>query len=124
MVEIVNKPYSAELAKRLTPALGDYSADILGEIKRGESMIWEIGNTLYVVRIERDSQGLEMVVVVAVGANIKETAKRLIEQAHNIGCYSVRFHTSHKGLARLIALPFEEVERVYRLDVGGLHGSK
>lgn len=117
--EIVSKPYSAELAKRLAPALGDYSEAILGEIKRGESAIWEIGKTLYVVRIERDFHGLEMVIVAVVGADLKESAKRIVQQAHNIGCHSIRFHTSRSGLVELLDLPFRETERVYRMTVGG-----
>ncbi|MGD8172617.1 hypothetical protein ACQEXU_13215 [Vibrio sp. TRT 21S02] len=118
-LEIVNKPYSSELAKVLIPALGDFSEAILSEIKRGESTIWEIGKTLYVVRIERDFQGLEMVIVAAVGSDIKQSAPRVVEQANNIGCYSIRFHSSRPGLVELLGLPFRETERVYRMNVGG-----
>lgn len=123
-LEIENKPYSEELAKRLIPALGDYSKAILGEIKRGDAVVWEIGQTLYVVRIERDCYGLEMVITAAVGAEIAESAKRVVEQAHNIGCHSIRFHTSRPALVELLGLPFVESERVFRMSVGGEHGTQ
>lgn len=123
-LEIVNKEYSPEMAQQLTPALGEYSKAVLGEIKRGLSHIWQIKNTLYVVRIERDVNGLEMVVVAAVGEGLKETSQRVVEQAEQIGCYSIRFHTQRPALVGLMGLPFRESERVYRMAVGGEYGAQ
>ncbi len=124
-MQINAKDYSPELAKRLIPAMGDYSVDILDEIKHGQAHIWEIGECLFVVRFEQSRSGVkEMVVVAAVGQELKSAAHRITEQAYYTGCHSVRFHTQSPALHKLLGLPFNECERVYRMNVEAAYGPK
>ncbi|WP_234494854.1 hypothetical protein [Vibrio maritimus] len=121
-MEIKIVPYSPEAVTRFASALGDYSEDILRSVRCGHSHIWQLEDTHYIVTIEQDSKGKVLVVLCAVGEGLANTAPRILEQANNIGAYGCRFHSTHKGLHRLINLPVQWVENVFLVPVEGCNG--
>ncbi|WGW00348.1 hypothetical protein QF117_09165 [Vibrio sp. YMD68] len=121
-MEIKVIAYSRQIAALFASALGDYSEDILRNIKCGLAQIWQIEQTHFVVMVESDSKGKVLVVLCAVGEGLANTAPRVLEQANNIGAYGCRFHTTHKGLHRLINLPVQWVENVFLVPVEGCNG--
>lgn len=78
-----------------------------------------------VIRVEEVGHGLEMVVCYSGGYGMKKALYALKELAIKNGFASARYHTTKPSIYRMYrkyGLCGEEVERVYRIDLGGERG--
>lgn len=94
-------------------AAEDYEL-IVQMIKRGQVDFFSINQVALVTRLECD----QVVIMCAEGRNVVPVIKQLAIMSRQRGYKSMRFHTKHRGLPRLLAdLKPLEVERVYRIEV-------
>lgn len=78
-----------------------------------------------VVRGEEAAHGLELVVCCVGGRGMKKAGAALKEKALESGFNSIRYHSKNAAIQRLYkqyGIAGVEVERVYRLELGGVNG--
>lgn len=86
-------------------------------VKNGEAEFFKLGRCHFVTCEEVSASGRELVVLCAEGKGVKQSASVLYDLARKGRFDSIRFHTKHKGISRLIShLPFKPVETVYKLE--------
>ena len=103
----------------LTPALREDAQAIKAEVDAGlaELMCWG-GEFFTVTRSEETSRGLEMVLIAAAGKNAVKHCTNIEKAAKRAGYTSIRYHTQHVGLNRLVkSLEFTLLERVYQKNI-------
>lgn len=106
-----------QIAPYVGISCGDAVADIAAEVQAGQAEAWRLnsGMAYMVTRIEEASQGRELVVIAFEGRNLRHLVPGIISQARAVGCRSIRYHTTRRGLERMLrAFGFGEAERVHR----------
>ena len=103
----------------LKPALREDEAIIREQVASGEAELSSWGNEfLTITRTEKTSRGTEMVLVAAAGKNAVKHCIEIEKAARRAGFDSIRYHTQHKGLNRLVkCLDFSLMEKVYQKDL-------
>lgn len=103
----------------LVPALRDDAPAIKAEVNNGTAELMSWGDEFFTVtRSEKTSRGVEMVLIAAAGKNAVKWCTQIEQVAKNAGYNSIRYHTQHKGLNRLVkSLNFQLLEKVYQKDI-------
>ena len=103
----------------LDAALRDDAVVIKAEVTNGTAELMSWGNEFFTVtRSEETSRGLEMVLIAAAGKNAVKWCTQIEQVAKQAGYQSIRYHTQHKGLNRLVkSLNFQLLETVYQKDI-------
>lgn len=105
---------------KIAIAAGNDLDAIAQEIALNISELWRIGQAYVVTRIETYDGYKELVVVCMQGEDAKKASAQLVNIAKHSGMASIRFHTQHKGLERLLkSFAPVEVERVYKVALDG-----
>ena len=115
-MKVVSVPHSK--LKLIEKAAGEEYADTVEMVKSGKAEFFMLGRCYFVTWADHRKQGKELVVGCAEGKGIKAATRELYRLAKLKGFHSVRFHTSRKGLSRLLSeMPFREVETIYRMEL-------
>lgn len=93
-------------------------------VTQGNGEVFQIDKLTVIVRLEvlPDESGFEVVWMASQGEGLKKHIPTFIDAAKRNGAKHIRFHTSVDEMAVLrLVQSFEprEVERVYRVDLGG-----
>lgn len=114
---------------KLARACGDDLEAIKAEVMSGICHIYSIesdsANLLVVTRGEESPAGREFVIVCAAGRGMKDAGQFLIDNARRLGFDSIRYHAKSPAVHRLYSgfgFGGVEVERVYKVDLGGARG--
>lgn len=103
-----------EVAPHIGVAAGDDLDFILREVRAGISQAYALDSAHIVTRAE----GSELVVVCFEGRGLRAGAEFIISRAREAGLKSVRYHTAHRWVEKIVAdLGFVEVERVHRVMI-------
>lgn len=121
MIEVVRESWCQEAEQGLALACGDGLQYIADEIKNGLGQLWKITHdNLHVSWMATRLEGDELVVTNYQGEDLAKMAVGIVNMTRKAGCKTIRFHTKHKGLARLIkqqGINPELVESIYRIKV-------
>jgi hypothetical protein len=90
---------------------------IRGEVLRGISWLWEIDNGASYM-VTRGEPG-ELVCVAYEGENVRTAAEFILAAAARSGYPSVRFHTQHKALLRMLQDLQPTIEFIARIKTHG-----
>ncbi|PHR87956.1 MAG: hypothetical protein COA78_36795 [Blastopirellula sp.] len=103
----------------LTPALRGDAQSIKSDVDSGRAELMNWGGEFFTVtRSEETSRGTEMVLIAAAGKNAVKWCTEIEQVAKRAGYSSIRYHTQHAGLNRLVkSLNFQLLERVYQKDI-------
>jgi len=116
-MEVKRIAWSDQAAKKLDAALSGAASQIQHEVESGISELWLIDNGSYLVtRLENNhDKTQELVFVAGAGKNSLEIILYFKNIAKKMGVQTMRLHSSHKGMARLIKpAGFAPVETVYK----------
>lgn len=119
---IARLPVWTEAAERGLSIAAAGTADFYREeVNAGRAELWQDGETYFVTRTEREgwSGRVECVVCLFEGRDLLHLGRAIIAAARRAGCDSIRFHTRRPALGAWMgkAFGFEELERVYRLEL-------
>jgi len=112
---------TSEVLKNLRSAFGDEEDAILADCESGRAVAWEVvGHGVVITRIERGPSGRELVLVAGAGKGMALVLEGFREIARNNNIETIRIHSARRGMWRMLRKSgYKEVERVYRLKVGG-----
>lgn len=118
-----------DVPKKLAKACcGDISI-IKKQVESGVSHLYKFEDKfvdlLIVTRGEEFENTKELVIVCAAGDGIKDVGQFLIDAAKMMGFNSIRYHAKSEAVHRLYhryGFGGEEVERVYKIEIGEEHG--
>ena len=114
---------------KLLKACGDHVATISKEVQEGISHLYHLeGNQTdlwMITRGEAFPEGKELVIVCVGGEGMEQAGQFLIDNARALGFDCIRYHASNPATHRLYqcyGFGGVEVERVYKVGLGGEHG--
>ena len=114
---------------KLLMACGDHVASIAKQVQDGVSHLYhlksELSDVWVVTRGEEFPEGKELVIVCVGGEGMEQVGQFLIDNARALGFDCIRYHASNPATHRLYnryGFGGVEVERVYKVDLGGGHG--
>ena len=87
------------------------------QIKNKTAQLWQIEHDSWMItRVEKEgNEKPELVVCCFQGKNLRQVTQKIVSSAKAQGFGSIRYHTQHKGLNRLLkGYEFEPLETVYR----------
>lgn len=126
---IVNRvSWPVVVPEKLKKACGDDLEIIRNEVQDGVSHLYQIEseNTdlIVITRGEETPAGKELVIVCVAGHGMKDAGQLLIDNARRLGFDSIRYHANEatNRLYRGYGFGGVEVERVYKIELGGNDG--
>lgn len=129
MIKITRCNWSDDTPEKLRGACDGWEAITRANVESGkEQLLHFTGENVdvwAVIRVEEVAHGLEMVVCYSGGHGMKAALFALKDMAIKNGFVSARYHTTKPSIYRMYrkyGLCGEEVERVYRVNLGGAHG--
>lgn len=115
-MNLVKIPWNTQAENYLVEALGTDAIAIGNQVKEGQAELLAGFESLIVTRLEIHETGNILAILAAAGKQAGEHMQKLIDLARLNDCRAIRFHTSRKGLTRLLGeFDFQELERVYQL---------
>jgi len=119
-MNIVRKPWSEEAAQGLGETLRDCGDLLREQVENGIAELWLIEDHSWMItRTEYfPSRKPELVVCCYKGQDLNTVTKVILDTAIKNGFGSIRYHTRHKGLNRLVQdLGFEFMETIYHKQI-------
>lgn len=128
-MKATRKTWPDVVPEKLLAACGDHVATIAQEVQDGISHLYHLeGDQTDVWAVTRGDEfpdGKELVVVCVGGDGMEQVGQFLIDNARALGFDCIRYHASNPATHRLYrryGFGGVEVERVYKVDLGGVHG--
>lgn len=126
MIKIIKSPWLESTPKDLRGSCGADTEIIKASVENGAAHLYHMiggGVDLWVVtRGEEAAHGLELVVCCVGGSGMKKAGEAIKSVAIQNGFNSIRYHSKNAAVQRLYekyGIAGVELERVYRLDLGG-----
>lgn len=115
MEETLRRVAASELWRIKSAAMDDYD-HICDQVNAGQMEFFAVGQCYFVTFAEPNIK--ELVIACAEGEGVKQAADVIYQAAKHKGYKTIRFHTYHKGLHRLVnQYPWRQGETIYRLDI-------
>lgn len=129
-MKVTEQSWADDTPEKLRGACGGDNETIKAEVQGGLAKLFHLEavdvDLWAVLRFERYIEGDEMVVVCVGGHGMENVGSFLIDEANRQGLKAIRYHCQSKsGMQRLYeryGFAGEEVERVYKVKLGGAHG--
>lgn len=126
MIKIIQCLWSDSTPSDLRGSCGEDTEIIKASVESGAAHLYHLvggGVDIWVVtRGEEAAHGLELVVCCVGGSGMKKAGEALKFMAIQNGFNSIRYHSKNAAVQRLYqkyGIAGVELERVYRLDLGG-----
>lgn len=116
MAIVQHTQWSQQAEDGLSETLRDCKPLLIEQIESGTAQLWEIdGHSWMITRVEHwPNQPPELVICCYQGSDLNSVGEKIVASAKAQGFGSLRYHTRHKGLNRLLkAFEFEFLETVY-----------
>lgn len=127
MIKIIQRPWSDSTPSDLRGSCLDDVAQIRAEVEAGKSHLYHItGESVDVWAVTRGEvvgQKAELVVCCVGGVGMQAAGVALKKAAIEQGFQSIRYHSHKPSVQKLYekyGFAGQEVERVYRIDLGGV----
>ncbi|KZM43087.1 hypothetical protein OA92_10020 [Marinomonas sp. SBI22] len=129
MIEITRCAWDENTPDKLRGACGEWADITRSNVEKGIEQLHHItGSNVDVWAVTRGevaAHGSELVICYVGGKGMREAGFALKNAAIKQGFKTIRYHTTEPAIHRLYQMygfAGEEVERVYRLSLGGGHG--
>ena len=126
MIKIIKSPWLKSTPKDLRGSCGEDTEIIKASVESGAAELHHIfggGVNIWVVtRGEEAAHGLELVVCCVGGSGMKKAGEAIKSVAIQNGFNSIRYHSKNAAVQRLYekyGIAGVELERVYRVELGG-----
>ena len=116
MAIIKHRHWSPEAEKGLHETLRDCGELLRQQVESGVAELWEIDDHSWMItRVEHwPHQKPELVICCYQGRDLHTVGKAIVASAKAQGFGSIRYHTRHKGLNRLLKdFQFDYLETIY-----------
>ena len=128
-MQVTRLDWPESVPPKLKKACGEDVKVVAQEVREGISHLYQIvGNAvdlLVVTRGEEYPNGKELVIECVAGIGMEQVGQFLIDNARNLGFDTIRYHCQNQAVQRLYeryGFAGEEVERVYKVTLGGGNG--
>lgn len=128
-MQVTQHEWTDDTPEKLRGACSGYVETIKEEVQAGQAKLFhlesETADLWVVLRFESSPDGDEMVVVCVGGHGMASVGEFLISEAARQGLSAIRYHCQNEAVQRLYeryGIAGKEVERVYKIELGGAHG--
>lgn len=128
-MKVTEQAWTEDTPEKLRGACKGDQETIKAEVQSGLAKLFHIesdsADLWVVLRFEQYAEGDEMVVVCVGGHGMASVGEFLIAEATRQGLKAIRYHCQNQAIQRLYeryGIAGKEVERVYRVALGGEHG--
>ena len=120
MIKIARRAWCEEAEQGLGETLKDCGDLLREQVEQGVAELWQVEDHSWMITRTEKLLGRkpELVLCCYKGRDVKNVTRVIFQAAKEQGFGSIRYHTSRKGLNRLVKdLGFEYLETIYYKDL-------